>query len=188
MREGCSFGEFHKQNPPTFNGESHPMAVENWLLKMEKLLRALKCTNMQKVVYATFALQGSAKRWWMGTECLLWMELGENTSITWEKFKEVFNETYFPAIVRDQKAREFFDLIQGTMNVEEYATTFVELSHFTPYLILDKTKKVTSRVGNITETVKRAMSFKEDFKCNPSSKKGEKKQEPSGFLHVKGRW
>nr|POE69969.1 hypothetical protein CFP56_69740 [Quercus suber] len=40
-REGCSFGEFHKQNPPTFDEEPDPMAAKNWLLKMEKLLRAL---------------------------------------------------------------------------------------------------------------------------------------------------
>ena len=33
------------------------MAVENWLLKMEKLLRAFECTDAQKMVYATFALQ-----------------------------------------------------------------------------------------------------------------------------------
>ena len=55
-REGCTFGEFHKQNPPTFDREPDPMAVENWLLKIEKLLRALKCTDAQKVMYATFAL------------------------------------------------------------------------------------------------------------------------------------
>nr|POF20736.1 hypothetical protein CFP56_73686 [Quercus suber] len=47
-REGCLFGEFHKQNPPTFDGGPDPMATENWLLKMEKLLRALECTDAQK--------------------------------------------------------------------------------------------------------------------------------------------
>ena len=46
-KEGCFFWEFHKQNLPTFNGEVDPMAAENWLLKMEKLLRALEYTNAQ---------------------------------------------------------------------------------------------------------------------------------------------
>ena len=55
-REGCTFGEFHKQNSPTFNGEPDPMAAENWLLKIEKLLRALGCTDAEKVMYATLAL------------------------------------------------------------------------------------------------------------------------------------
>ena len=35
------FGEFHKQNPQTFNGKPDPMEKENWMLKMEKLLKAL---------------------------------------------------------------------------------------------------------------------------------------------------
>ena len=81
-KEGCSFGEFHKQNPPTFDGKPDPMVAKNWLLKMEKLLRALECTHAQKVVYATFALQGFAARWWSGTKQLLRMELGGNTPIT----------------------------------------------------------------------------------------------------------
>ncbi|XP_030936661.1 uncharacterized protein LOC115961900 [Quercus lobata] len=165
------------------------MAAENWLLKMEKLLRALECTDAQKVVYATFALQGSAERWWSGIEQLLRMELGVNTPITWGKLGEVFNETYFPNVVRDQKAREISDLVQGTMIVEEYVAKFVELSHFAPYLIPDEPKKVSkfqkglndrirphiiaSGVGTLTETVKQAMSLEEDFKCNPDSKEDE---------------
>ena len=63
------------------------------------------------MVYATFALQGSAERWWSSTEQLLRMELGRDTPITWEKFKEVFNRTYFLDVVRDRKVREFSDLV-----------------------------------------------------------------------------
>ena len=55
-REGCTFGEFHKQNPATFDGELDPMEAKNWLLKIEKLLRALECTDAQKVMYATFSI------------------------------------------------------------------------------------------------------------------------------------
>ena len=178
-REGCLFGEFHKQNPPTFDRGPDPMAAENWLLRMEKLLRALKCTDAQKVLYATYALQGSTDRWWSSTEPLLSTKLGEDTPFTWEKFKEVFNWTYFPDVVRDRKAREFSDLVQGAMTVEEYVAKFVELSRFAPYLIPDESKKVkkfweglndrirpliiASRMDAFTEAVKRAMSLEKDF-------------------------
>nr|POE55249.1 hypothetical protein CFP56_02246 [Quercus suber] len=121
-REGCSFREFHKQSPPNFNDEPDPMAAKNWLLKMEKLLKALECTNAQKVVYATFALHGSAEEWWTNTKCLLRMELGENTPITWEKFKEVFNETYFPKCSEGPKASgvgTFTETIKRSMRLEE---------------------------------------------------------------------
>ena len=142
-REGGSFGDFHKQNPPSFNGKPEPMETKNWLLKLENLLRTLDYTNAQKVVYATFVLQGLVKKWWTCTERLLRMELGKDIPITWEKFKEVFNETYVLDEVRDQKDREFSNLVQGTMTVEEYAAKFFELSHFASYLILNEPKKVS---------------------------------------------
>jgi len=52
-------------------------------------------------------------KWWTSTERLLRMKLGEGTSITWEKFQEVFNETYFPNVVRDQKGRDFLIWFKG---------------------------------------------------------------------------
>uniref|UniRef100_A0A2N9GX41 Reverse transcriptase n=1 Tax=Fagus sylvatica TaxID=28930 RepID=A0A2N9GX41_FAGSY len=102
----------------------------------------LHCTDSQKVEYATFTLEGPAERWWAGTEVLLKEELGENACVTWEKFKKVFNETYFPEVVRDRKKREFSDLIQGSMTVEEYAAKFIDLSRFAPHLIPDEHEKV----------------------------------------------
>ena len=71
-------------------------------------------------------------------------ELGGDTPITLEKFKEVFNKTYFPDVVRNRKAREFSDLVQGAMTMKEYVAKFVELSHFAPYLIPDESKKAKS--------------------------------------------
>ena len=62
QKEGCSFMEFRKKNPPTFAGETDPMVTENWLLKMEKLFKVLHCRDSQKVEYATFALKGPAER------------------------------------------------------------------------------------------------------------------------------
>jgi hypothetical protein len=203
QKEGCSFMEFRKQNPPTFAGATDPMVAENWLLKMEKLLKVLHCTDSQKVEYATFALEGPAERWWAGTEVLLKEELGENACVTWDKFKKVFNETYFPEVVRDRKKREFSDLIQGSMTVEEYAAKFIDLSRFAPHLIPDEHEKVmkfqkglndkirphilAAGVNTLSETVKRAMRLEKDFKYNHGSDESGKKQWSSGSQHGKGQ-
>uniref|UniRef100_A0A2N9H1P0 Reverse transcriptase n=1 Tax=Fagus sylvatica TaxID=28930 RepID=A0A2N9H1P0_FAGSY len=176
---------------------------ENWLLKMEKLLKVLHCTDSQKVEYATFTLEGPAERWWAGTEVLLKEELGENACVTWEKFKKVFNETYFPEVVRDRKKREFSDLIQGSMTVEEYAAKFIDLSRFAPHLIPDEHEKVmkfqkglndkirphilAAGVNTLSETVKRAMRLEEDFKYSHGSDESGKKQWSSGSHHGKGQ-
>ena len=74
--------------------------------------------------------------------------------------------------------------------MEEYVAKSVELSRFSPYLILDESKKVkkfweglndrihpliiASRVDTFTEAVKRAMSLEKDFKYSLISKESER--------------
>jgi hypothetical protein len=41
----------------------------------------------------------------------------------------------FPQTIRQAKAQEFTDLVQGSMTVEEYVAKFIELSQFAPYLV-----------------------------------------------------
>jgi hypothetical protein len=56
-------------------------------------------------------------------------------------FKDAFNKHFFPRVVQEAKSREFMDLTQGGMSVTEYASRFVQLSRFAPYLIPDEEKK-----------------------------------------------
>lgn len=72
---------------------------------------------------------------------MLQRELGEANPITWDAFKEVFLEQYFPWIIRKNKAQEFADLVQGSMTIEQYQVKFIELSHFAPYLIPNEISK-----------------------------------------------
>ena len=104
----------------------------------------------------------------------------ERNPITWEKFKGVFYDNYFLKVVREQKEREFANLVQGSMTVEQYATKFIELPRFGPHLILTEAKKssrfqkglnerfrhhlIASGVDNYVESVKRVMRLEEDFK------------------------
>nr|POF21211.1 regulator of nonsense transcripts 1 like [Quercus suber] len=75
-----------------------------------------------------------------------------------------------PNGVRDRKAREFSDLVQGAMAVDKIR----------PFII-------ASGVDTFTEAVKRAMNLEEDSKYNPSSKESEKKQGPFNSQHGKGQ-
>ncbi|GLT77696.1 hypothetical protein SLA2020_492590 [Shorea laevis] len=48
---------------------------------------------------------------------------------------------FFPRVVQEAKSREFMDLTQRGMSVIEYVSRFVQLSRFSPYLIMDEEKK-----------------------------------------------
>ena len=52
--------EFKKLTPPSFEGSTKPLVAEKWLTKMEKAFRVLRCTEEEKVNYATYMLQGYA--------------------------------------------------------------------------------------------------------------------------------
>ncbi|XP_057972683.1 uncharacterized protein LOC131160793 [Malania oleifera] len=61
---GCTIEQFTKMKHPDFLGRVDPTIAENWVHEMEKIHTVLRCTNEQKVLYATFKLIGEAERWW----------------------------------------------------------------------------------------------------------------------------
>ncbi|GFZ21610.1 hypothetical protein Acr_29g0007720 [Actinidia rufa] len=126
--------QFQQLRPPTFYGTPDPMAAESWLLGIERVFEVLPCTDEQKVVFATFMFEGAALIWWQLKKPLepLWL---------WPRFLEVFNEEYFPEMVRDQKIQEFLNLKQGNMIVVEYNAKFMELSRYAPHIVSTESRK-----------------------------------------------
>ncbi|GFS41553.1 hypothetical protein Acr_00g0075070 [Actinidia rufa] len=126
--------QFQQLRPPTFYGTPDPMAAESWLLGIERVFEVLPCTDEQKVVFATFMFEGAALIWWQLKKPLepLWL---------WPRFLEVFNEEYFPEMVRDQKIQEFLNLKQGNMIVVVYNAKFMELSRYAPHIVSTESRK-----------------------------------------------
>ena len=93
--------------------------------------------------FATFKLIGEAEHWWRSTKAILEGVDTKRNPITWEKFKGVFYDNYFPEVVREQKEKEFADLVQGSMTVEQYVAKFIELFCFRPHLIFNEAKKAS---------------------------------------------
>ncbi|KAF5456596.1 hypothetical protein F2P56_026063, partial [Juglans regia] len=108
---------------------------------MEQIFEVLYCTDDQNVTYATYHLTDMANKWWKSTRALVQSELGEAVPISWEHFKRIFLDHFFPRTLQESRARQFMDLTQGSMTVAQYATTFMKLSRFASYLIPDEEKK-----------------------------------------------
>ena len=63
--------QFKKLDLPIFRGSTNPMVAEAWIKQMEKIFTALGCGEEQKVVFASFVLQGEADHWWESKARLL---------------------------------------------------------------------------------------------------------------------
>ncbi|MQL89916.1 hypothetical protein Taro_022498 [Colocasia esculenta] len=48
---------FKRMAPPSFKGKSQPLLVESWLREVEKIFRAIRCAEEEKVSLATYMLQ-----------------------------------------------------------------------------------------------------------------------------------
>ncbi|XP_057975942.1 uncharacterized protein LOC131163363 [Malania oleifera] len=125
--------------PPSFSRGPNPIVAENWVQDVEEILVVLVCTNEQKVVFATCKLIGEAKHWWRSAR-MIEEQRPNPVPVSWSRFKELFFEQYFPAIIQNTKAAEFLHLTQGLMTVTQYAARFLELYRFAPHLAPDEEK------------------------------------------------
>ncbi|KAM0937012.1 putative transcription factor interactor and regulator CCHC(Zn) family [Dioscorea sansibarensis] len=119
--------EFKKLDPPAFKGSADPLDADEWLEEIEKIFSVTNFDDNQKVLYATFMLQGVAYDW-LKMEKLTHKLNPE--PYTWEKFKTTFYNRYFPRYLRHQKENEFINLQQGDMSVYEYENEFYRLVRY----------------------------------------------------------
>jgi hypothetical protein len=95
------------------------MEAKDWLNGVEKKLAIAQCMDREKVLFAARQLFGMAANWW---------ETYFNThsdvdSIMWNEFKAHFCNHYVPYGTMKQKKKEFANLRQGSMTINEYLKT-----------------------------------------------------------------
>jgi hypothetical protein len=116
--------EFLRTHPTTLSQAKGPMEAEDWLKGVEKKLVIAQCTDREKVLFAAHQLFGMVANWWE-TYCNTHTDVD---SIMWNKFKAHFRNHYVPRDTMKLKKKEFSDLKQGGMTVNEYLNSFIQLS------------------------------------------------------------
>ncbi|XP_035545021.1 uncharacterized protein LOC108988431 [Juglans regia] len=182
---GCTLEQFSHQHPPTFDGRLNSLDAESWIERMEQIFEVLYCTDDQKVKYATYHLTDMANKWWKSTRALVQLELGEAVPISWEHFKRIFLDHFFPRTLQESRARQFMDLTQGSMTAhlgslhlgaafglakiqEEYVLSsrrsWNQNVTFGDKLPTDNVVDATSKVQRNTALVRKVTSFQMDEK------------------------
>jgi hypothetical protein len=121
-------GDFQHTKPLTFSHGVEPMDADDWLKSIEKL-QLVQCNNREKVLLASHQLSGPAADWWDA-----YVEAHEEPkSINWSEFRAAFRAHHVPQGVVKMKRKEFQDLKQGSLSVNEYITKFTQLSRYAPH-------------------------------------------------------
>ena len=103
----CSLKYFYSYHSESFDGRGDHNSAKNWRNDVEELLANIRCTNEQKVAYTTYKLTGKAKRWWQDKKAVLVVDLGSDTAITWDVFKDEFSQHFFPESYRRRRHKSF---------------------------------------------------------------------------------
>jgi hypothetical protein len=101
------------------------MDVEDWLKGIEKRLMIAQCMDREKVLFAAHQLFGMVANWWE-TYCNTHADIN---SITWNEFQTCFRTHFVPHSTMKQN-KEFADLKQGSMYVNEYLNSFIQFSKY----------------------------------------------------------
>jgi hypothetical protein len=104
------------------------MDAEDWLKGVEKKLVIAQCTDREKVLFVAHQLYGTAANWWE-TYCNTHANVD---TITWNEFKARFYTHCMPRGTMKLKRKEFVNLKQGGMIVNEYLNSFIQLSRYAP--------------------------------------------------------
>jgi hypothetical protein len=120
--------EFLRTRPTTVSQARDPMDAEDWLKEVEKKLVIAQCTDHERVLIAVHQLYGTAANWW-GTYCNAHVNVD---TIIGNEFKAHFHTHYVPHGTMKLKKKEFTDLKQGGMTVNEYLNSFIQLSRYAP--------------------------------------------------------
>ncbi|CAA0840620.1 Unknown protein, partial [Striga hermonthica] len=119
--------QFRDYHPEKFSGQGDPRVVDEWVQALEMIFEVMDCPERYRVLCAQIQLTGDARLWWNA----YWgMRPGDKEGCTWDRFKELIREKYYPAYYRAEMERQFMSLQQGTRTVDEYAREFTRLGAF----------------------------------------------------------
>jgi hypothetical protein len=97
----------------------------------------VQCNNREKVLLPSHQLSGPAADWWDA-----YVEAHEEPeSINWPEFRATFHAHHVPQGVIKLKKKEFQDLKQDSISVNEYVTKFTQLSRYAPHEVDTDEKK-----------------------------------------------
>ncbi|CAA0835765.1 Unknown protein, partial [Striga hermonthica] len=132
----AQFRDYHAEK---FSGQGDSRIVDEWIQGLEFIFEVMESPDRYRVVCAQLQLTGDARLWWNA----YWsMRPGEKAGCTWDMFKDLVRDKYYPSYYRAEMERQFLALRQGTRTVDEYEREFTRLAGFAPDLVRTELQKI----------------------------------------------
>ena len=104
---------------------------------MKKYFHIYNYSNQLKARMAIYNLTGKANIWWQDLKRVKGIR---EKNINWGTFKKYFKKKFLSEQYYEERAKEFYELKLGTMNMKELNSKFLSLLRYVPYIVDEKPK------------------------------------------------
>ncbi|KAJ6820368.1 uncharacterized protein M6B38_396630 [Iris pallida] len=148
--------DFRKMGPRDFRGTEGILYADDWLEDVQR------CLELAEVPRALWVASAASQFFDIA---LTWYRTDPRASvrgISWEDFRKLFKEKFYPDVALTALEGQFVSLVQGSSSVDEYAAEFFRLSRFAPSLIQDEGCKARKFRRGLIHAVRTRTSGRRD--------------------------
>jgi hypothetical protein len=139
-----TYDDFAATHPPLFTEAGEPLEADHWLRVIESKFGLIRCTEVQKTLFAAQQLCGDVNAWWVNYTATR----PADYQVPWTEFRDAFHAHYIPTGMMSKKHQEFMDLKQSRRSVHDYSKLFNHLAQYAPDQVdTDEKKKDRFMIG-----------------------------------------
>ncbi|GJY10023.1 putative reverse transcriptase domain-containing protein [Tanacetum coccineum] len=148
----CTYQDFLKCQPLSFNGTEGVVGLTRWFEKMEMVFHISNCPEKYQVKYATCILLNNALTWWNSHKRTIRIEARFMTGVGAEPYK-VITVVYCPRNKIQKMETELWNLAMKGNNLTAYTRIFQELVLLCTRMVPNEEDKVERFVGGLPDNI-----------------------------------
>nr|GEX90413.1 reverse transcriptase domain-containing protein [Tanacetum cinerariifolium] len=147
-----NYKEFISCQPFYFNGTKGGIRLICWFEHTESVFLRSKCTEEDRVTFATSTLTNDALSWWNAYAQPIGIE--QANKITWIELKRLLINKYCPRTEIKKMEDKFYDLTVKGNDLKTYSRRFQELATLCPNMVPNTEKLMEAFIGRLPRSIK----------------------------------
>ncbi|GJR63005.1 putative reverse transcriptase domain-containing protein [Tanacetum coccineum] len=146
-----NYKEFISCQPFYFNGTEGAVGLIRWFERTESVFSRSKCTEENKVTFATGTLTDDALSWWNAYAQPIGVD--QANQITWTELKRLLTNKYCPRTEVRKMEDELYNLTVKGNDLKPYVRRFQELAVLCPNMVPNTEKLLEAFIGGLPRSI-----------------------------------
>ncbi|GKA99101.1 reverse transcriptase domain-containing protein [Tanacetum coccineum] len=146
-----NYKEFISCQPFYFNGMEGAVSLIRWFERTELVFSQIKCTEENKVTFATGTLTDDTLSCWNAYAQP--MGVDQANQITWSELKRLLTNKYYPRTKVGKMEDELYNLTVKGNDLKPYVRRFQELAVLCPNMVPNTEKLLEAYIGGLPRSI-----------------------------------